>query len=107
MGQKHEEAQQLCCAYLAYEQAANLSPAPSGEQAMKQLAKLEAANKSIVSDANNCRNLQLCHEKFRRAMTIKSTIPSKARTYLAEIIEIAPPDATVHKAAREQIAMLR
>lgn len=106
-GQRHEEAQQLCCAYLAYEQAAFLLPAPSGEQAKARMAKLEAANKSIVSDANNCRNLQLCHEKFRRAMSIKTTAPNKARTYFSEIIELAPPDTSVHKAAREQIAMLR
>ena len=30
----------------------------------------------------------------------------KARTYLSEIIELAPPDASVHKAAREQIRLV-
>jgi hypothetical protein len=106
VGQKHEEGQRQCCAYLAYEQAANLAPAPSGEQAKTRLRILQA-DKSIVAEANTCRNLQLCHEKYRRALAIKATVPDRARAYLSEIIELASPDTSIHKAAREQIAMLR
>jgi hypothetical protein len=106
VGQKHEEAQRLCCAFLAYEQAANLAPAPSGEQAKARLRQLEA-DQSIVAEASKCRNLQLCHEKYRKAMTIKKTVPQRARAYLSEIVELAPPDTAIHKAARDQIAILR
>src|SRR5258707_4208516 len=83
------------------------SPAPSAEQAKTRLMQLQAANKSIASEANQCKNLQLCHEKYRRAMSIKATVPDRAREYLSQIIELAPPDTSIHKAARGQIAMLR
>jgi len=106
VAQKHEDAQQLCCAFLAYEQAADLAPAPSGEAARARLARLKA-DSSIVEAARNCRNLQTCHDKYRRALAIKATLPDKARAYFSDIIELAPPDTSVHKAAREQIAMLR
>jgi hypothetical protein len=107
LGQKHEQEQKLCCAFLAYEQAANLAPAPSGEKAKARVRELQASNKSIVAEADQCKTLQLCHEKYRQAMALKPTLPESARKYLAEILERAPPDTSVHKAAREQIAMLR
>lgn len=106
LGQKHELQQKLCCAYLAYEQAANLAPAPSGEKAKVRLRELEASHKSIVTEAEQCKLLQLCHEKYRQALALKPTLPDSARKYLAEILERAAPDTTVHQAAREQIAML-
>ena len=107
LGQEHEAQQKLCCAYLVYEQAANLAPAPSGEKAKVRMQELQASNKSIMAEANLCKNLQLCHEKYRQAMALKPTLPQSARKYLAEIIERAPPDTAIHQAAREQIAMLR
>jgi hypothetical protein len=106
LGRKHEQEQKVCCAFLAYEQAANLAPAPSGEQAKVRLRELQASNKSIVAEAEQCKNLQLCHEKYRRAMALKTNLPESARKYFAEILELAAPDTSVHKAAREQIAML-
>jgi hypothetical protein len=106
LGQEHEQQQKLCCAFLAYEQAANLAPAPSGEKAKVRVRELQASNKSIVAEADQCKNLQLCHEKYRRAMALKQTLPESARKYLAEILELAAPDTSVHQAAREQIAML-
>jgi hypothetical protein len=106
LGQKHEQ-QQLCCAFLAYEQAAKLAPAPSGEKAKARARELQETNPSLVAEVRACLALQLCHEKYRRAMALKETLPERAREYLAEIIERAAPDTTIHKAAREQIAMLR
>jgi hypothetical protein len=106
IGQKHEEQQQLCCAYNVYEEAARLAPAPSGEQAKARLAIL-GADATIITDARRCHNLQLCHEKFRKAQAIKGALPERAREYLAQILEIAPPNTSVHKAAREQLAMLK
>jgi hypothetical protein len=107
LGQTHEQQQQLCCAFLAYEQAAKLAPAPSGEKAKARARELQETNQSLVAEVRACLALQLCHEKYRRAMALKETLPERAREYLAEIIERAAPDTTVHKAAREQIAMLR
>jgi hypothetical protein len=106
LGQKHENEQKRCCAFLVYEQAANLVPAPSAELARARLRQLEA-DAAIVAEASKCKNLQLCHEKYERAMSIKSSLPDRAREYLSQILEVATPDTSIHKAAREQIAMLR
>ena len=54
-----------------------------------------------------CRVLQLCHEKFREAEKVKGSNPTKAREHLARILELAPQETSIHKAAREQIAMLK
>jgi hypothetical protein len=106
VGQKHEAQQKLCCAFLAYEQAVYLAPAPSAEQAKARLKQLQADD-AVVASAQQCKNLQMCHEKYRRAQVIKTTLPDRARTYFSEILEIAPPDTSIHKAAREQIASLK
>lgn len=106
LGQDYEQQQQVCCAVIAYEQAANLTHAPSARQARTRLAELQKDD-AVVADTRRCRVLQLCHEHYDKAQRVKETLPDKAREYLAQIIELAPPDTTVHQAAREQIAMLR
>ena len=106
LGQKHESEQKRCCAFLVYEQAAHLAPAPSAEQAAARLKRMEA-DTSLVAEARQCKNLQLCHEKYQRAMAIKASLPERAREYFSQILNDATPETSIHKAAREQIAMLR
>jgi hypothetical protein len=106
LGQKHENDQKRCCAFLVYEQAANLTPAPSAEQAAARLKQMQA-DAAIVAEARTCRNLQLCHEKYQRALSLKSSLPGRAREYFSQILEVAAPDSSIHQAAREQLALLR
>jgi hypothetical protein len=106
MGQDYEKQQQACCAVLVYEQAVSLTPAPSAKLARSRLAVLNK-DATVVQTVKQCRVLQLCHEKFREAERVKESNPEKAREQLARIIELAPADTEIHKAAREQIAMLR
>lgn len=106
MGQEFEKKQQACCAVQVYEQAASFLPAASAKLARSRLATL-AKDPVVSREAERCRVLQLCHEKFREAERVKGFNPDKARDHLARIIELAPQDTSIHKAAREQIAMLK
>lgn len=106
MGQEYEKNQQACCAVLVYEQAASFLPAASAKLARSRLATL-TKDPLVSRQVDQCRVLQLCHEKFREAEKVKMANPDKAREHLARIIELAPQDSSIHKAAREQIAMLR
>ena len=105
MGQEYEKKQQTCCAVQVYEQAASFLPAASAKLARTRLATL-TKDPVVARDVERCRVLQLCHEKFREAEKVKGFNPDKAREHLARIIELAPRDTSIHKAAREQIAML-
>jgi hypothetical protein len=106
MGQEHEKNQQACCAVLVYEQAASFLPAASAKLARSRLTTLNK-DPLVKVEVERCRVLQLCHAKFREAEAVKATNPNKAREHLARIIELAPQDTSIHKAAREQIAMLQ
>ena len=106
MGQEHEKNQQACCAVLVYEQAASFLPAASAKLARTRLATL-TKDPVVKKEVEQCRVLQLCHAKFREAEQVKASNPTKAREHLARILELAPQDTSIHKAAREQIAMLR
>jgi hypothetical protein len=106
MGQEYENKQQACCAVLVYEQAASFFPAASAKLARSRLATL-SKDPLVSREVDRCRVLQLCHDKFREAEKVKASNPNKAREHLARIIELAPQDTSIHKAAREQIAMLK
>lgn len=106
MGQEYEKNQQACCAVLVYEQAASFLPAASAKRARSRLATL-TKDAVVKKEVEQCRVLQLCHAKFREAEEVKGTNPNKAREHLARILELAPQDTSIHKAAREQIAMLK
>lgn len=106
MGQEYEKNQQACCAVLVYEQASDFFPAASAKLARSRLATLNK-DPVVSREVDRCRVLQLCHAKFREAEQVKGRNPNKAREHLARIIELAPQDTSIHKAAREQIAMLK
>jgi hypothetical protein len=106
LAQEYEASQQACCAVVVYEQAAAMKPAPSAERAKARLAVLQA-DPEVVAATKRCRDLQLCHEHFRRAELIKSHLPDQARDYYSKILAVAPTDTPIYQAAREQIAMLK
>lgn len=106
MGQEYERKQEACCAVLVYEQAASFLPAASARLARSRLATL-TKDPMVLRAVDQCRILQLCHEKFREAEKVKVSNPNKAREHLARIIELAPQGTSIQKAAREQIAMLK
>lgn len=106
LGQSYEQQQQSCCAVLVYEQAAALSPAPTAKLARARLKELER-DATVMASVKRCRTLQLCHEKFRKAEQLKKLHPDEAREHLARILEMAPADTSIHRAAREQLAMLQ
>jgi hypothetical protein len=106
MGSRYEKQQQACCAMQVYEQAAALLPAPSAKLAGKRLRELET-DEAVVASARRCRTLQLCHENFEQATALKTARPERAREILVKIVEVAPPETSIHRAAREQLAMLK
>lgn len=106
LARKYEQQDQVCCAFQVYEQAATLVPAPSAKLARTRLNELKA-DKVAVAAAERCSTLQLCHQKFNDAQRLKGSNPDKAREHLARILELAPADTSIHRAAREQIAMLQ
>lgn len=106
LGQSYEQQQQTCCAVLVYEQAAALSPAPTAKLARARLKELER-DAAVMASVKRCRDLQLCHEKFRKAELLKKLHPDEAREHLARILELAPAETSIHQAAREQLAMLK
>jgi hypothetical protein len=106
IGKELEQKGEACCAFVVYEQAGAFYPAPSAALAKSRLAKL-ASDAAVVESVRLCRELQVCHENYAKAQEIQIISPKKARDYYVSIVEIAPPDTSVHIAAREQLALLR
>jgi hypothetical protein len=77
LGQQHERAGAMCCAYLTYQEARKLTPAPSALKANERLDTLNA-DPEIVASAKRCLNLQECHHTFRRAERLIAVRPERA-----------------------------
>lgn len=105
LGQKHEKDDQTCCAFLVYEQAVKLSPAPSAELAQKRLTSLKR-DKTQVAAAERCRHLRACHKTFERAERLAKVAPDKAKQLLGEVVTSAPTDSELYRVARERLHTL-
>jgi len=105
MARQHESQNQLCCAYLAYESAVRLVPAPSAVQAGQRLAQLRK-DPDVVASAEACSELQWCHKTFRHAETLAEVSPKRARELFSKIVRRAPSDTQVHRAARKRLQQL-
>jgi hypothetical protein len=103
--QEHEARDHPCCAYWIYQRAARLTPAPSGERALKQLTKMNE-DPRLVAAAELCRRLQECHGLFSRAERVIKANPARARELFRQIVDRAPEDSEVHLAARRQIRQM-
>lgn len=105
LGQQHEMDDQTCCAFLVYEQAVKLSPAPSAELAQKRLSALKR-DKTEVAAAERCRHLRACHKTFERAERLAKVAPDKAKQLLGEVVTSAPTDSELYRVARERLNTL-
>ncbi|MEX0677690.1 MAG: hypothetical protein WD063_11480 [Pirellulales bacterium] len=104
-GQEHERKGAMCCAYLTYEEAQKLAPAPSALKAKARFDEL-SGDAPLVKSAEQCRNLQQCHRTYRRAERLVEARPVRAAELFKEVLDKAPHDAEIHVAARKQLAAL-
>jgi hypothetical protein len=105
LAQQHEQNDQICCAFLVYEEAAKLAPAPSSAKARGRLEALKK-DPTAVKAAESCRNLVWCHGTFEKAKRLTSRKPKEARQLLVAILEKAPVDSEIYQAARLEVAQL-
>jgi hypothetical protein len=105
LAQNHEKANQVCCAVLVYEQAAKLKPAPTAFKARQRLEQLKQ-DKEAVAAAEACRQLQWCHYSYEKAKRLAKHKPADARDLLAQILDKAPIDSEIYRAARFEIGRL-
>jgi hypothetical protein len=101
----HEQRQELCCAYWVYRDAARLAPAPSALQARKRFDAL-AADLETVRAAETCRELRWCHQAFQRAGMLAKVTPDAAQRVYREILNRAPEDSEVYRAASAEYEAL-
>lgn len=104
-GRKHEQDNEACCAYLNYEQAAELLPAASAKQAAERLAEMKK-DPEVVASAEECRSIQKCHHTFHKAELLKKSVPNRAEELFKEILAEAPRDSEVYRCAAEEVAKL-
>lgn len=95
VGLNSERDAQLCCAYLAYEEAAKLKHAPSAALAADRLAALQR-DPSVAEQAKICQQLQWCHKSYSQAQKLPLL---QARSLYRQITKRAPPDSQVYRAA--------
>jgi hypothetical protein len=105
LAQEHERAGAACCAYLTYQEARKLAPAPSALKASERLETLKA-DPEIVASAERCLKLQQCHQTYRRAELLVEVRPERAAELFREVLDKAPADTEIHVAARRQLAAL-
>lgn len=106
LARNHEEQDHACCAYWVYREAAQLAPAPSAELAQKRFDQMQQDPK-VVAAAEKCRELQECHRIYKRAKMLAEARPGRAKELFAQIVDRAPADSEVYRAAQEEIAQSR
>lgn len=102
LGQEHERDDELCCAYWVYQEAAELVPAASAHRARERLEEL-SEDACVLASAEACLELKRCHEMYERAEGLLKVNPSRARQIFGEIVERAPEDSEIYRAALNQI----
>lgn len=105
IARQHERDQQQCCAYWVYKEAAKLDPAPSARTAAEQVARMDQ-DPQLVAAAEKCRQLKECHKLYNRAESVVATWPARARELLTRILDTAPSDSEIYRAARERISKI-
>lgn len=97
-GQGREQEDEQCCAYWVYKEAAKLAPARSAGLARRRFAEMEE-DPEIVASAAACRELQECHKIFSRAEKLSKLRQARARELFAQVVDRAPEDSELHRAA--------
>jgi hypothetical protein len=106
LAHKHEQEDQACCAYWAYDEASKLSPAPSAQQASDRLAQMKQDPK-IVASAETCSELRWCHRTYRLADRLVRSKPDRATELFTEIVQRSPQDSKIHGDAQLRIEEIR
>jgi len=102
LGRQYERDNHLCCAYWTYKEAAELLPAPSAVLASDRFAEL-TKSPQVVASAETCRELKWCHKAYLRAERLLKVRPESAKEIFAQIVNRAPEDSEVYRAARRQL----
>ena len=104
-GQELEDSNELCCAFLMYEEAVTYLPAPAAHSAQERLNELKADPQNIEA-AQRCLTIRECQELYARALRLeKGTRKTDlVQELFREVVDTAPEDSEVHKAAVERLA---
>ena len=97
----HEAERHVCCAYWVYRQAARLALGALGRKAQARAAELEKDPQAMAA-ARACREMQLCHRLYNRANLLLPSNPDRAREIFAEVVQRAPKDTELYRAAKLQ-----
>ena len=98
LGQQHEADGELCCAYFVYQKAVRLGAAPSAQRALARFEELKQ-DPEVVAATKQCIELRWCHRHYNVAQHIIKTNPKRAQQMLAEILQRAPRNTDIHRAA--------
>jgi hypothetical protein len=96
----------VCCAFLLYEEALPMLPAPSARSAHQRLEQLKGDPQNIAA-AEACRTMQWCHQQYRLAERVARVAPERARELFVRIVERSPADSTIHAEAQHQLDRLK
>ncbi|MCU0959951.1 MAG: hypothetical protein MUF48_07575 [Pirellulaceae bacterium] len=102
VAQQHVRDDHACCAYWVYKEAAALVPAPSARQAALEVSRIEA-DPQLMAAARACRELQQCHQLYKRAESLAQAWPNRAVELLTEVLHRAPPESEVYRAADRRV----
>jgi tetratricopeptide (TPR) repeat protein len=103
--QRSEAAGETCCAFMAYEEAAKLLPAPSAKRAEERWNSMKQDPK-LVADADTCRRLRECLRMYHTAELLEKSSPGKAVEMFKKILSNSPSSSEVHRCASEELAKL-
>ena len=106
-GQQHEQADEICCAFLTYQEAVKFLPAPAAVTAESRLAAL-SADRQILASALRCEKIRQCQQLYDRATRLtKSWVAvDRAKFLFGRVVSEAPEGSAVRLAARQQLAGL-
>ena len=96
--QRCEAADEICCAFIAYEEAAKLLPAPSAKRAEERWTAMKRDPK-IVAEAETCLNVRECLRMFHTAELLAKSSPGLAAEMFRKILARSPADSEVHRCA--------
>ena len=106
-GQKYEADGHVCCAYICYREAGKLMTCDAAKVARRRLYELRK-QPGVLQAVTECESIRECHALFDKAQRIgkRKTYHKQAAKLYREIVETAPRESEVHKAALEQLSKI-
>lgn len=102
LGQGYEQEGHLCCAHEVYTEASSLVPAETARRATVRLQEIDRGP-TLTKAFEECRKLQVCHEKFQLAEISRQVFPDEAEARYRWILENAPHDSRVFIASADRL----